>query len=74
MHRNNHKDESSVTGIDHDGASCSCCVETSSTFSQVQDFSDDPALGAGRLCFQEYPKIYCRYVSKCFLNSDGSFF
>ena len=32
-----------------DGASCSCCVETSSTFSQVQDFSDDPALGASQI-------------------------
>ena len=36
-----------MTGID--GASCTCCVETSWAFSQVQDFSDDPTLGAGQI-------------------------
>ncbi|XP_068757460.1 uncharacterized protein [Montipora capricornis] len=50
-------DESSVTGTVNepfcsviDGAGCSCCnVETSCTFSQVQDFSDDPALGVSQI-------------------------
>ena len=32
-----------------DGAWVSCCVETSCTFSQVQDFSDDQALGASQI-------------------------
>ena len=32
-----------------DGASCTSCVETLCTFSEVQDFSDDPALRASQI-------------------------
>ncbi|KAK2558802.1 hypothetical protein P5673_019017 [Acropora cervicornis] len=47
---------SSVTGAVNepfcggiDGASCTSCVETLCTFSEVQDFSDDPALRASQI-------------------------